>query len=71
MRTFVSYANGHRKRLKRTFSDVNINPIADNLTHLQQAYREETVFKAGVNASASFMGFPRCWEVTSGRFTDI
>ena len=71
MRTFVSYVNGHRERLERTLSAVDINHIADNLTHLQPAYREETVFKAAVNASASFMDFPRCWEVTSGQFTDL
>ena len=29
------------------------------------------MFKAAVDASAIFMDFPRCWEVTSGRFTDI
>ena len=55
MRTFVSYINGHCKRFERTFSDVEINRIADNLAHLQRAYREETVFKAAVNASSGHM----------------
>ena len=61
MRKFVSYVNGHCERLERTFSAVEINRIAENLTHLQRAYREETVFKAAVDASASFMDFQRCW----------
>ena len=37
MRTFLSYINGHRERLERTFSAVDINRIADNLAH---AYSE-------------------------------
>ena len=61
MRTFVYYVNGHCERLERTFSAVKINRITDNLAHLQQAYREETVFKAAVDASASFMELPRFW----------
>ena len=61
MHTFISYVNGHRERLERTLSDVEINRIADNLAHLQRAYSEETVLKAAVDASAIFMEFPRCW----------
>ena len=59
MSKFVSYVNGHRERLERTFSAVEINRIAKNLANIQRAYPEETVFKAAVNASASFMEFPR------------
>ena len=61
MRKFVSYVNGHRERLERTFSAVEINRIAKNISHLQRAYREESVLKASVDATASFMDFPRCW----------
>ena len=71
MGTFISYVNGHRERLERTFTAVKINSIADNLAHLQQGYRGEIVFKSAVDASASFMDFPRCWEFTFGRFTDL
>ena len=71
MRTFISYVNGHRERLNRTFYAVEINRIAENLAHLQRAYHEETVFKAVVDAGARFMDFPRCWEVTSGKFTNL
>ena len=71
LRTFLSYVNGHHERLKRTFSAVDIKCISDNLAHLQREYCEETVFKEAVDASAIFMDFPWCWEVTSGRFTDI
>ena len=69
MRTFISYANGHRERLERTFSAVEFNRIANNIAHLQLAYREGTVFKAAVDASARFMDFPRCWDFTSGQIT--
>ena len=59
MHKFVFYFNGHRDRLERTFSAVEINRIADNLANLQRAYREETVFNAAFSASASFMDLPR------------
>ena len=71
MCTFVSYVNGHCKGLKHTLSAVKINRISDNLAHLQRVYREETVFKAAVDANDIFMDFPRCCEVTSGRFSDF
>ena len=71
MRTFISYVNGYCERLKRMFSDVEINRISDNLAYLQWAYREENVFNSAVDASSRFMDSPRCWWVTSGRFTYI
>ena len=34
MCTFISYVNGHCERLERTFSAVEINRIADNISHI-------------------------------------